>query len=361
METRSPAGGPAMPKHLAACLLLALVAGNGDARAQPGSAGVPDRIVFIGGVGPRYATLADPGVSAALLRTGKIGLYQHANGNAALTPGQRSALWAAWLDGEGANATVGEVGGGSADEPGYVALFGGRFPLEVNMNTLTNSGDGTGSYRSGAGEAEPGRMYGGYTTAADLAVMQQQICNAVQSGAEDVAVVMTPNGGAEDLADGFAAAPFWANVRAAALFGGGIGLDVPPTYWTLREPAYRAQVTQMVAWANASGIRSSIIVSPHAEKPDAAGHSGGCGYDPAFVQNTRRLVTSLADAGALPTQWVVEDYGAAGPSCSTGNDVAADGQPESLNAAALLLAESAPVSRPAAKLRRALASCGPKQ
>ena len=328
------AGKVAMARRLPAWLLLALLAA-GRAAASP-DASAPDRTVFIGGVGPGYATLADPAVSAALLQTGRIGLYQHANGNAALTPGQRSALWATWLTGD--VATVGEVGGGSIDDPGYLALFGGRYPADVNMNTLTNSGDGTGSYRASDGEAEPGHIYGGYTTAADLAVMKQQICAAMRHGARTVAIAMMPNGGAEDIVDGFADAGFWANVRAAALFGGGIALDVPPTYSVLRGAGYQMQVARMVAWANASGLRSSLIVSPHAEMPDAAGQRGGCGYDPVLAQNTLRLAAALKAAHALPTQWVVENYGANDPACSLSNDIVVDAGPESLNAIALSLA-----------------------
>ncbi len=327
-----------MSKRLLAWLSLGFVAGGG-ALAFGQSTGASGKTVFIGGVGPRYSTLADPAISAPMLQTGRIGLYQHANGNASLTPGERSALWTTWNANDTAGGgTVAEVGGSTVADPGYIQFFGGRYPAEVNMNTLTNSGDGTGSYHSSAGEAEPGRAYNGYVSAADLAVMERQVCAAVRHGARNVAIVMTPNGGSEDLADGFDAAPFWANVRAAALFGGGIGLDVPPTYWVLRGAGYQAQVARMVAWANASGIRSSLIVSPYAEKPDAAGHAGGCGYDPAFVQNTRRLVADLANVGALPTQWVAENYGAAAPGCGTANDVTADQEAESLNAVALALA-----------------------
>ncbi len=349
-----------MSKRLAACLLLASLASvpGGNASASPDAAGPGGKVVFIGSVGPGYAALAGPVASAALRRSGRIGLYQHANGNAALTPRERSALRATWNVKDAAGEeTVAELGGSAVEDPGYLQFFGGRYPPQVNMNALTGSGDGTGSYRSAAGEAVPGHVYGGYTSVADLAVMEQQTCGAVRHGARNVAIVMTPNGGDEDLADGFADAAFWANVRAAALFGGGIGLDVPPTYWTLRGAGYQAQVARMVAWANSSGIRSSLIVSPYAEKPDAAGHTGGCGYDPAFVQNTGRLAAGLAQAGALPTQWVVENYGAAGPGCGAGNDVAAGGS-ESLDAAALFLAGSAPVSPSPAAPQQALASCG---
>lgn len=348
-----------MLKRPAACLLLASLLGCHSA-ASANAADPGDKTVFIGSVGPGYATLADPAVSAAMLKTGRIGLYQHANGNAGLTVAQRSALWATWNGQDAAaDGTVAEVGGSTIEAPGYLQFFGGRYPFEVNMNALA-SGDGTESYSSPVG-AEPGHVYGDYVSAAGLASLERQICGAVRHGARSVAVVMTPNGGGEDLADGFAAAPFWANVRTAALFGGGIGLDVPPTYWVLRGAGYQAQVARMVAWANANGLRSSLIVSPYAEKPDAAGHSGACGYDPAFMQNTRRLVADLAKAGALPTQWAVENYGAAGPACGSENDVAGTGvagDPGSLDSVALSLASPTLVSRAPATPQQALASCG---
>ena len=279
-----------------------------------------------------------------MLRTGRIGLYQHANGNAALTADQRSTLWASWLGKAEAIATVAEVGGGSINDVGYLALFGSHYPAEVNINMLTNSGDGTGVYQASNGEAQAGHAYGGYTTEADLAVMKQVICDAARHDALSAAIVMTPNGGAEDLDDGFENAKFWANARAAALFGGGIGLDVPPTYWTLRDPSYGHLVAQMIAWATKQGIRSSLIVSPYAEKPDASGQRGGCGYDPLFAESTALLATALKAAHALPTQWVVENYGANDPACKLGNDIVIDAGPESLNAVALSLAKPGMVS-----------------
>ena len=80
-----------MSKRSLACLLLALAAGGAAPSDVPSAS---DKVVFIGSVGPHYAALADPAISSAMLQTGRIGLYQHANGNAALTVGQRSALWA---------------------------------------------------------------------------------------------------------------------------------------------------------------------------------------------------------------------------------------------------------------------------
>ena len=305
-------------------MLALLLCCEGGARAAAPT-------VFIGGVGPHYRLLADPAVVTPLLATGTIGLYQHANGNAALSPAQRAALWAAW----GSGATVGEVGAFVPVDAGYRAFFGGRYPDQVDMNVTF----GPSRYTAGPGDARPGRVYTGHVSADGLVAIKAAIDAAAAAGGRNVAVFLTPNEGGEDLDDAFAAAPFWAPVREAALYGGGIGLDVPPSYWAARGPAYQAMVAAMVAWANARHIRSSLVVSPYAVRPDAAGNSGACGYDPAFAMNTQHLAAALTLAAAKPSQWVVENYGLPGPGCGTSNDVEPGAPPGSLNAVALFLAQ----------------------
>ena len=286
--------------------------------------------VFIGGAGPGYGALAEAGVRGPLVAAG-VGLYQHANGNAALGAGARAALAGAW-PGE----TMGEIGGFVPVPAGYLAYFGGRYPAEVLMNVVTGVGDGSGVYVAGAGEARPGARYTGFVTTGDLAAMEAAFAAARGVGAVHVAPVLTPNGGGEDLDDPFATAPFWAQARAAAVAGGGIGLDVPPSYWAARGAAYQATVVQMLRWAAGRGVPSRLIVSPFATAPDAAGHTGPCGWDPGFAANTARLRAALAAAGALPSVWVVENYGPAGPGCGTENGVGVGG--DTLNAVALRLA-----------------------
>ncbi len=322
------------------------MAAFGCLAAAPAMAPVP-RNVLIGGVGPGFKTLADPAANARMLAAGTIGLYEHANAIAPLSPAQREAIYRTWgLPTAGQRQTVGEVGGYAPMDPSYLAYFGGVYPVEVNMTTITNSGDGSGSYTAAAGEAHPGQAYEGFATPADLARMKAAIQAANGAGARNVAIFMTPNGGKEDLDDPFATGGFWANLRAAARFGGGIALDVPPNYYLARGGAYQAMIVQMIRWANGNGLRSSLTVSPYALRPDSAGNVGGCGFDPAFAEATQTLVANVTAAGALPTQWVVENYGLAGPACGTANDVASDAAPESLNAVALYLARAGAVHPP---------------
>ena len=313
----------------------------------------PDKNVFIGGVGPNFcAGMGNAAGVSQMLALGNIGVYEHANGISVCTPAKRSTIWNTWaptgINSNGMGQMVGEVGGFSPIPPVYTGYFGGSYPNEVNMNILTNSGDGTGSYTAGSGDASPGTVYTGYTSASDLATMETAINAAIGAGARNVAIFMSPNGGGEDLVDPFATAPYWANVRAAALYGGGIALDVPPNYFLQRTAPYQAMIAQMVKWAVAQGLRVSLTVSPYAVAADSAGNTGGCGYDPTMLEATMQLVAYLKAAGAMPTQWIVEAYGLVSttPPCGTENDIATDATAESLNAVALYLARTTVTALP---------------
>ena len=311
----------------------------------------PDKNVFLGGTSADFCTeAADATLLAPVLAMGNIGLYQHANGIAPCTPAQKLAIWSLWSQTgagtQGGGQSVGEIGGFNPIDPGYIAHFGAAYPVEANVNIITGDGDGSGSYTAAAGDARPGTVYTGYYTAGDLATIEAADAPAVAAGAKNLAIFMSPNGGGEDLDDPFATAPFWANARAAALYSGGIALDVPPTYAFLRPPNYLAMIEQIVQWAEANGLRASLTVSPYAAVVDAAGHTAGLGYDPTFFENTQLLESDLASANALPTQWVVESYDGGAPYTANGlkSSVGAPGgvmpAKESLTNVALFLART---------------------
>lgn len=309
-----------------------------------------DKNVFLGGTGNNYcAGMANAAGLTQTLAMGNIGLYQHANGNSVCTSAQRTAIWATWggtgVTPTGQGQTLGEVNGYTTTVPtGYLAFFGGAYPNEVNMDITTGSGDGSGTYTAVTGDKFPGTVYTGFTTPTDLANTELAIGFANAAGTKSVAVFMTPNGGGEDLDDPFATAPFWANVRAIALYGGAIALDVPPTYAKNRAAPYVSMVAQMITWAVSQHIRVSLTVSPFALAADSSGNTGFCGFDPTFYENTQWLVGALAGVAPPTTQWVVENYSGGG-TC-TNNDIAVDGTAESLNSVALLLARTVATSPP---------------
>ena len=333
-------------------LALAAACANASiARAEPR--------IFIGGVGPNFCTRMQSVADVSdMIALDSIGLYQHANGVAACTPEQLAPIRTLWLDARSPGAperpSVAEIGGYTAADEGtqafkqYLAYFGGAYPSQVNMNIITGSGDGSGIYAAAPHEAKPGTSYTGFVTQDDLAKMQSAVRLAEAHGAASVAIVLTPNGGGEDLDDAFATGGFWANARSTALYGRAIALDVPSNYFFARGAPYQAFVAQMIKWGISEKLRVSLIVSPYALKPDAAGNEGGCGFDPSFLEATIRLLAQLRAAGAMPTQWVVENYGERGPHCGTANDVQSHDAPESLNAVALYLARAtaSPVDNP---------------
>ena len=297
------------------------------------------RIIFIGGT-HNFADIASS-VSASIA-TGKIGLYEHGNGMAALTSAQRSAIQATWgatgaslITGGGTG--VGEVGAATASQiaGGYVGFFGGSYPGEVNMN-YQNAGAGSGSYTASAPDSAPGRVYGCFMSKSDLATVKSDMSAAVRYGARNIALVSTPNCGTEDIVDLFATSRFWANVRAAVLYGGALALDVPPSYALQRTSGYVSFIAQMIAWADSVGIRSSLILSPYAVEADTKGQSGAQGYDPKYLARTQTLIARLRSAGALPTQFIVENYAGTAPADS--NYPAGDGVAGSLNEVADFLA-----------------------
>lgn len=293
--------------------------------------------VFIGGVGPGFALLADPAVAGPLRATGRIRLYQHANGMDGLSPARRSAMWTTWgLSGFGAGDTVGEVG---SPGPGFLRYADGHTPAQVNAN---EEAVGRSRYTAGRGDAHPGQGYDGYTGDADLAELKAHIAFYRAHGAKDVAIVSSPNGAGADLDDPFPSGTFWANLRAAAELGGAIALDTPPTYALARGPGYLANAAEMVAWGNANGLRTSVIVSPWALAPDAQGRGGNCGLDPTLLASTRTFVAFLQSRNALPSQWVVENY------CLDGatNDVDRASGPDSLNEVAKFLASLPDIAGP---------------
>ena len=327
--------------------------------ASPAGSKASEKI-FIGGV-LGMDQLVTPAQVAPLLASGQIGLYLHGavpgKGLQAFTAGQRSLLLRTWkpagLLPEGGGYAVGEVGCTSenqdAGDAEYRQTFGpaGRYPIEINMNCSAD-GSGSGSYTANRGDREPGHAYPGYVTAADLLLFQSAMRAARRHGAFNVAVFATPNNSARDLDDPFATTNYYENDRRLAVYGGGIALDTPADFFLHNpNPLYQTKIVEIIRWGNQQGLRVSLVVSPWTWTPDRAGHVAADGFDTAFVEHIRAMVTILRRADALPTQWIVENYSVNGQPNEPGIG------PESLNAAALYLAShdvTTPPGRMAAQL-----------
>jgi hypothetical protein len=304
---------------------------------------VTTKTVFIGGVLGIGNLISAAGV-AKMLATGNIGLYEHGVGMAQLSPSQVTALLTTWtpsgtlVEGGGhalAEATEAPLGT-SKISPGYLTIFGTKavYPDEVNMNTGTGSGGGTGKWTASIAGAA-GHIYGGFYTPTDVALALSAFQEARNHGARTIAAFVSPNDPEQDLDDPFATGEYWAPVRELALAGGGLALDVPPNYAFQREPGYLAMIVQMIRYCNAAHLRSSLVVSPWALVPDAAGHTGSVGFDTALLSATRQLVAYLQAHDSMPTEWGVENYSA--PSQNGSENTPGEDGAGTLNEVALFL------------------------
>jgi Bacterial Ig-like domain/RTX calcium-binding nonapeptide repeat (4 copies) len=102
----------------------------------------------------------------------------------------------------------------------------------------------------------------------------------------------------------FATDPTYQSIREAALLGGGLCIDAPPGFFFQSGPQYQQFVEGMVEWANANHLRTTWLLTPFpAYTPDTAAEATA-----NFLPQTQQMIAQLVAAGAVPSQWVVEDY-----------------------------------------------------
>ena len=237
----------------------------------------------------------------------------HANGMQAVTDqGAATRLSRAFQGTGGGEAELGEFDAAWFERV-WAALYArwGFHPRAANVNV------NSGNFDRGVSQE-------------DLARFQSFVQRARQRGLATLAPVVTPNGGHEPLAWGD---PFWRLARQMALYGHGIALDTPPAYALGRGNRYVAFVEQEIRWGVSAGLRTTVILSPHFDGPE-------------FLANTQAFVRRLAGDGALPTEWVVENYdhGRLGEASGEGNPVGSESEPNSVAGVALWVARNAPTS-----------------
>ncbi len=139
-------------------------------------------------------------------------------------------------------------------------------------------------------------------TSNDVQSWEAYVSNARTPGIMNVAPVFSDSGYSADLDIPFATSPWYATLRQAALYSGGLSFDVPPNYAFIRAPNFLANVVQQIRWATANGLRSSVIISPGAVNDPANNQ------DADLLANTQKLVAYLEANNALPSQFIVENY-----------------------------------------------------
>jgi hypothetical protein len=177
--------------------------------------------IFVGGTAG-FDALRDGDQFEELLRTGHVGLYEHANAVVAAEhpPSIIQAIESVFTGTGPGQAELGQVGANYFTLPpiyGYyqaVYIQNGLHPSEANVNTPSDT-------------APPGQLQ------KDLKLWREYVDAAGTVGIESVAPVVGPNDPNEPkLGDHvFATNPYYALERGEALYGKAIAFDVPPNFF----------------------------------------------------------------------------------------------------------------------------------
>ena len=165
-------------------------------------------------------------------------------------------------------------------------------------------------------------------TATDVASWDGYVDNARSVGILNLALLESDAVPNEDPTQAFATSAFYAGIRSAALYSGGVEIEQPSYYWFADSASEQMTVIEEIRWANANGLRSSLLID---DQINSAGDP-----DPNFVADTVKMLDQLQAEGALPSQIVFENDNST-DSGSYDYD-AATSDITSLNAVALTLA-----------------------
>lgn len=290
---------------LLVAIAVAVSAAYAAPQDNPGDADVcahPGQYIFVGGTGG-FDALQYGDQFKALLATGHVGLYEHANAVSAAenSPGTIEAIEDAFAGTGSGQAELGQVGWNYFTLPpsyGYyqaVYIQNGLHPSEANVDTPYDS-------------VPPNQLE-------NFLVSWMEYVDAARSaGIESVAPIVGPNDPNEPkLGDHvFATNPFYELERREALYGKAIAFDVPPNFFLTggSGPGYEKFIVQAIQWGNAHGLRTTMLLSPYPWPTNANGQpdtfrefTGN-----TFSQDTQSFVSRLMEEWAIPSEWAVDNY-----------------------------------------------------
>jgi hypothetical protein len=143
-------------------------------------------------------------------------------------------------------------------------------------------------------------------------------------GLKILAPIFAPNGGQWKTA-AFADHK-WDEIRAEAIYGGGITIDAPPHYFLGTASGYQKFVEDEIRWAQGAHIQATYIISPNNSGAD-------------FLKDTITLLKQLEADHALPDFYIVENYRGLPVDPNYLNAVGNENNPISINGVALWIAE----------------------
>ena len=273
--------------------------GDADTSRSCASLGV---YIFVGGTGG-FDGLQDGDRFTELLKTGHVGLYEHANAIAAAEhpPSILRAIERTFTGTGSGQAELGQVGANYFTLPpkyGYykdVYIGHGLHPAEANVNTPH---DGVPPKELQKYE----RRWKDYVDAAGTV------------GIESVAPVVGPNDPKEPKLGNhvFATNPYYALERYEALYGKAIAFDVPPNFFLTggSGPGYQKFIIQAIQWGNAHGLRTTMLLSPYPWPDNANGKPDRFRQftNNTFSRDTQSFVRRLTKEQAIPSEWAVDNY-----------------------------------------------------
>ncbi len=256
----------------------------------------PDAAVSLGGT-YGFESLADPTAAGRFRASGRGGYYLHYS---AVDNPQLTSIAAAFA---GTGPGVVEVSYGGGFNPGFWGrsdyqqkVVGKGFrPAAAIVNIDTSDAQFSTRWSDSVGFkafVDAARRDGGVKVLAPITSPNQSGGPGAAGDAASVAVI-------HPWSDAW-----WDDIRAAALYGGGIALDSPPKFYfeglptTVQQQAYQQFSQEVIAWGHANNLWVSVLVSPYTEQN--------------FEAYARRFYDTLRAADRLPSHWAVINYNACG-------------------------------------------------
>ena len=229
---------------------------------------VAERQATVGGV-KGFPSLANPDSTALLRKSGRVGLYLHAEAWRPLDADTQKTI-----------LKVFENTGPSVVELGFNATSKGYFKNFYKVGFIDRGVFAETALVNGLSKAEKDQAH-------------DYIDNARLYGLKRVAPVFSPNSG-QFKTSSFSDAR-WNNLRETALYGGALAIDSPPHVFLALGQKYQQFVIDEITWARSQHIPVYAIISANASKE-------------RFFKESRSMLGVLRRNNAPPSHYVLETY-----------------------------------------------------
>ena len=262
-----------------------------------------DRYISVGGTGG-FNALANRDLTTALLATGHVRLYEHANAIASAI--EDSPLSDPYAILNAIEAVFSGTGPGEA-ELGYVGANYFTLPAKSYPGYYQYQYVGSGLNPNAANVNVPDRPpWAIRFDRRNVQAWKLWVQAARSVGIASMAPIVAPNAAWKPHSRIFPPtrreyydlnSSFYDLARFEASYGGGIALDAPPHFFLTGGSGrgYQDFIEQAIRWGDAQRIRTTVLVSPYPNRR-------------SFSHDTEDFVSVLLKHRAIPTEWAVDDY-----------------------------------------------------